>query len=341
MTKKSDLSDQLMEALEIIKRLPSHGNAKKITKDIFLELQSVGYEKTERSLQRLLERLTEARLIECDNRSKPYGYRLIQRDVLALGKFTEQEALMLAMVQDHLSAFLPPNAQKGLNGLFQHLNDYWAKNIHYDTEAEAISANKAKNWAKKVRFVPEVQQLQRPTLDSDVLSAVSEALYHDHYLTLHYQKAPSALGDEPLVKIRQRIMPLGLVQQGNRLYLVCRFNGYQNERNLALHRIQKAHKESERFERPKDFCLESYDGQGSFGFGRGTCQLTFSIQSDQVGLLIETPISDDQLLQYRPATEASSAYYDVTATVVDSLLLDRWLLGFGNAIFNIHRMAVV
>lgn len=35
-------------------------------------------------------------------------------------------------------------------------------------------------------------------------------------------------------------MPPGLAQQGVCLFLVCRFVGYENERSLALHRLNKA-----------------------------------------------------------------------------------------------------
>ncbi|WP_257266243.1 hypothetical protein [Endozoicomonas sp. ONNA2] len=40
---------------------------------------------------------------------------------------------------------------------------------------------------------------------------------------------------------RQTVMPLGLAQQGPRLFLVCRFKGYDDERNLAMHRMLSAH----------------------------------------------------------------------------------------------------
>ena len=60
-----------------------------------------------------------------------------------------------------------------------------------------------------------------------------------------------------------------LAQQGPRLYLVCRFDGYDNERSLALNRISSAAVSTLGFERPKDFDLQKYDADGRFGFGEG------------------------------------------------------------------------
>ncbi|MFM9726308.1 WYL domain-containing protein, partial [Streptomyces scabiei] len=65
------------------------------------------------------------------------------------------------------------------------------------------------------------------------------------------------------------VMPLGLAQQGQRMYLVCRFDGYDNERSIAVHRVRKASVSSFGFERPKEFKLSQYDADGRFGFGEG------------------------------------------------------------------------
>ncbi len=55
-------------------------------------------------------------------------------------------------------------------------------------------------------------------------------------------------------------MPLGLAQQGQRMYLVCRFDGYNNERSIAVHRVRKATVSSFGFERPKELIRTSSFG---------------------------------------------------------------------------------
>ena len=86
------------------------------------------------------------------------------------------------------------------------------------------------------------------------------------------------------------VTPLGLVQQGPHLYLVCRYRGYNNERNLAQHRILSAEMSTLTFDRPKEFDLKKYDDDGRFGFGKGEkIRLTFRIERAAGLLLLETP----------------------------------------------------
>ena len=76
-------------------------------------------------------------------------------------------------------------------------------------------------------------------------------------------------------------MPLGLVQQGQRMYLVCRFDGYDNERSLALHRLLSTRTSSFTFDRPKDFDLEQFDNDGRFAYGNGKLvRLSFRIEKE-------------------------------------------------------------
>jgi len=131
-------------------------------------------------------------------------------------------------------------------------------------------------------------------------------------------------------------MPLGLVQQRPRLYLVCRYKGFENERNLALHRILSAEMSSLTFERPKKFNLRQYDDDGRFGFGEGEkIHLTFHIDRDAGKYLLETPLSGDQQVR-----KCEDGRLIITATVVDSAMLERWLRGFGSLIDVIDKTRV-
>jgi predicted DNA-binding transcriptional regulator YafY len=125
-------------------------------------------------------------------------------------------------------------------------------------------------------------------------------------------------------------MPLGLAQQGPRMYLVCRFDGYDNERSLAVHRILSARASTLTFERPKDFDLKQYDDDGRFGYGDGErIRLSFRIEKAAGQHLLESPLSSDQQVVERDDS------YEITATVVDSDMLERWLRGFGNAVSEV------
>lgn len=131
-------------------------------------------------------------------------------------------------------------------------------------------------------------------------------------------------------------MPLGLAQQGPRLYLVCQFQGYDNLRNLALHRIQEARDTKIPFERPRDFNLAEYDADGRFGFGDGNkINLSFRITRNAGKHLYETPLSKDQVIQEE---KDSGQHLLVQATVVDTIQLEWWLRGFGEQIQDVEKM---
>ena len=133
-------------------------------------------------------------------------------------------------------------------------------------------------------------------------------------------------------------MPLGLAHQGPCLYLVCRYQGFDNERSLALHRMQSAEATTLSFERPKDFNLQKYDEDGRFLFGEGKrIRLKFRISQAAGKHLLESPLSTDQIARVIAAT----GQYEITATVVDSAVLQRWLLGFGDEVEGVRKIRCV
>jgi hypothetical protein len=178
-----------------------------------------------------------------------------------------------------------------------------------------------------VRVVSETQPLLPPQLAKGVLDNVTSALFDNHWLEVNYLNQK----DE---RQRTRVMPLGLAQQGPRLYLVCRFDGYDNQRILALHRFKSAQDSGQPFERP-DFNLASYDGEGHFAVGNGQrIRLQFDIDKGPGRHLLESPLSPVQNVQFTPTG------YTITATVQQTLLLDRWMNSFGGQVRNICKTAV-
>ena len=190
---------------------------------------------------------------------------------------------------------------------------------------EKGATQREREWLDKVRVVSTSQPLLPPKIVAGIFEKVSDALYNNRFLDLEYKNAAGK-------DTTSRVMPLGLAQQGPRLYLVCRFDGYENERCLALHRIVSAEISTLGFDRPKTFNLQKFDDDGRFGYGNGKrIQLRFRISKDAGFHLLESPLSSDQTV-----VELGDAY-DVTATVVDSAMLNWWLRGFGEEISKIVR----
>lgn len=320
MAVRPSTSETLTLAFEVLKRIPKH---RKVTaSELHQELISAGIERDIRTIQRNLEMLSEHFDIEKDSRSKPYGYSWHKHSpgFSLSGSLSPQESLLLCLAEQYLSNLLPSNVMNSLQGFFTEAK--YQLNPTKNTVKE-------RDWIEKVRVVSETQPLLPPAIDTEVFNIVSYALFHNRWLSIDYINAKQE-------KKNVRVMPLGLAQQGARLYLVCRFEGYENERSLALHRIQAAKASSFGFDRPQNFQLRQYDADGRFGFGEGeTCFLEFCIDKKAGNHLLETPLSEHQQVK------EFSDYYQISATVIRSKQLVQWLNSFGEDVWGVNILKSV
>ncbi len=319
MAKRSDTLETVLLAVELLRRIP---RGRKVTaSELHRQLKDAGIDRDLRTIQRQLEMLSEHFEIERDDRSKPYGYRwLEQAKALAVPNLTPQESLLLQLAQEHLKNLLPARLMKSMEGFFNQAK----RNLGSES-----SARLEREWPGKVRVVATSQPLLPPKIVPGVFEVVSEALYSNHWLHLDYRNSGGK-------RNKIEVMPLGLVQQGPRLYLVCRYRGYDNERNLALHRMLAAEMSTLTFDRPKAFDLKKYDDDGRFGFGQGEkIRLTFSITRGAGLHLLESPLASDQHV-----VDLENGRLEITATVIDSAMLDWWLRGFGDAVSVTQRQPV-
>lgn len=316
MAKRPDTLETALLAIELLRRIP---RGRKVTaSELHRQLRDAGIDRDLRTIQRQLDMLSGHFEIERDDRSKPYGYRwLEQAKALAVPTLTPQESLLLQLAEEHLKNLLPIRLMKSMEGFFGQAR----RNLGPDS-----SARLEREWPGKVRVVATSQPLLPPKIVPGVFEMVSEALYSNRWLQLDYRNSGGK-------RNKVKVMPLGLVQQGPRLYLVCRYRGYDNERNLALHRILSAEMSTLTFDRPKDFNLKKYDDDGRFGFGEGErVRLTFRIERDAGLHLLESPLSNDQQV-----IELEDGKLEIMATVVDSAMLEWWLRGFGDAVSHVSR----
>ena len=318
MAKRSDTTETALLAIELLRRIP---RTRKVTAaELHAQLKAAGIERELRTIQRQLEMLSRHFDIERDERSKPYGYRWLKDSRgFALPGLGTQESLLLQLSYEHLKNLLPTRVADAMEGFF----DQARRNL-----ADDGTARRENEWISKVRVVATSQPLLPPVIESGVFEAVSEALYDNRWLHLDYRNASGRLS-------RIEVMPLGLAQQGPRLYLVCRYRGYDNERSLALHRMSSAVVSTLGFERPQDFDLRQYDNNGRFGFGEGErVKLSFHVDKDHGLHLLESRLSADQQVE-----EFDDGTFRITATVVDSAMLDWWLRGFGDAVKDVVKNA--
>ena len=315
MAKRPDTKETLLLALELLRRIPR--GRKVSAPELHKQLAGAGVARDLRTIQRQLEMLIEHFDIERDDRNKPYGYRWKEGSKgLALPMLSEHESLLLTLAEQQLRNLLPSSLMKSMEGFFVQART----NLGPGT-----SAKREREWLSKIRVVRETQPLIPPKIVPDVFEEVSNALFGNRLLDLKYKNAAGKVTSAQL-------MPLGLAQQGPRLYLVCRFRDYDNERSLALHRIISAKASTLTFEHPKDFDLQKYDDDGRFGFGKGKhIRISFRITKAAGLHLLESPLSADQQVK-----ELANAY-EVSATVVDTAQLQWWLSGFGEQVSHVRR----
>ena len=317
MKSRQKNDETLKLSLELLKRIPkSH----KITaKELHSQLMNAGFERDLRTIQRQLKSLSETFDIELDDRSKPYGYKWKSESVgFSLPMLSEQESILLTLAEEYLSNLLPNNLMRSMHGFFEQAK--------YKLDQD--DKNSGREWINKVKIVSASQPLLPPTINKQIFSSVSQALYENKYLNISYENSQGYVS-------KSRVMPFGLAQQDVRLYLVCRYENYDDERNLALHRIKKAEVSTLTFTRPAKFNFKKYIQDGRFGFGDGKeIKLSFCISKDAGFHLNETPLSEDQTIKQQ------ESHYQVTTTVVDSDMLDGWLRSFGESLWGIKKQDI-
>ena len=278
-------------------------------------LATLGYERTLRTIQRLMDDLCGSFDIVRDDNSKPYGYRW-KPNARGLGMpaLADREALVLLLARQHLEPLLPRSVVKALDPLFHEARQRLDP-LHGNGQRAL------KSWPNKIAVVSQLQPLIPPKLAAGVLEEVTEALQGDLWLDIDYRNF------EQEARQNKRVMPLALVQQGVRLFLVCQFEGYVDRRHLALHRIGRARATGLPFERPA-FELKAYVNDGHFGFGQGErIALRLEVAPAVAELLQETPVAPDQRII--PTRNGRS---ELTATVVRSEQLRWWLRTYGDAV---------
>ena len=191
MTNKADTLETALMAIELLKRIPR--KSKITASDLHAQLTDKGMVRDIRTIQRLLEVLSERFDIERDDQSKPYGYRWKEVSAgLALPYLSEQESLLLQLAQQQLSLLLPSAMMRSLNTFFEQAR------CNLNTQS---TAKLAKQWMSKVRVVSTTQPLQPPIIQPEVFDAISNALYGNHWLDIVYK---NAAGD----KTTSEVMPL-------------------------------------------------------------------------------------------------------------------------------------
>lgn len=303
---ENGITDALL-IIEVLKQIPIR---RLITvAEIQNNLAASGYKLETRRLQRMLKNMCEHLdpLITCDKTSKPYGYQQkVPDSSISAMHLRPQECLMLLLFKENLKYQLPAPLVKSLQNLFDAAEN---------TFKRPTTTYHNKEWLQKVAFVSGTVPMLPPKITNRVFDAVSEALYLDKKLHVKFENSKGTTTEAD-------VSPLGLVQQEHRLYLVCKFDKYDNIRHLALHRIQTATLVDLEAERPADFSLDRYIKERHFNYSNGRhIRLILEFTNHETARnMQETPFNRTQKLE-----KIDDETWRLEAVVDDTVQLDGWI----------------
>ena len=310
MARQMNAINQALLYLEVIKRIPRHRFIS--TVEIQNSLRASGINVQILTLQRYLKQLYESGNLplERNDNGRPFSYRMgTDSTPFPFTKLSPQEALMLRLIEANLHYQLPGKLNRAMEPFFDA-----ARQTLSETQGKITHENE---WLNKVAVVSNTLPQIPPSIKPRIFEAVSNALFENKKLKITYQNAE---GKEKT----KTVSPMGLVQQDIRLYLVCRFDGYQDIRHLALHRIKNAELLTEPAQKELNFDIKTYVKEHHFNYTNSETKmvrLTLVFTNEATALnLTEAPFNRTQKIE-----KLEDGRYRLTVKIEDSLLLDGWI----------------
>jgi predicted DNA-binding transcriptional regulator YafY len=312
---KADYAYSLQRLFELLRLIPKPPVQRTIS-ELQEELSEVlGEPVDKRWMERSLQMLKDHFPIYVNDKSRPYGWRWEKGASFDIPGMTLSEAQTLALAEQHLKPLLPKTIWDALQGLFGQARKLLGMPQHH-TRGQ-------RTWLDKVRSVPAWQPLLEPSIDEAIRDTVYQALHTNRPFRAGYQKPWQ---DEP---VEYTIHPLGLVQRGQILYLVCVMEEFDDLRLLCLHRIRSAELLDEPQRSPPGFNLDQAIADGLFGMGGSneSIRLVARFYKPVAMHLLDTPLAEDQVME-----EVDDHHLQLTATVPHTAQLQWWLQSFASEV---------
>lgn len=308
----------LLRQWELLKLLPTAGDGKSaalLTK----ELKDKGYKISKRQIERDLIVLSDVFPLEINADVYPQGWKLLKGGSFDLPGMTLADAMSLHLVEETLKKLLPVSMFEGLESRFRQAERQL-------TELGKI--NRKANWAKKVRAVSPTMPMIPPSIKSEVISTIHEALLEDKMIEMDYVTHDGR-------ENKYRLNPLAIVNRGVVTYLVATTAKNEEPHLYVLHRIRHVERTYEAAKTPVNFDIDKYIEKGELHFGNGKqIKISAWVDEDLEKILSETPLSKDQKLI------EGGEFVKLTATVTETWQLKWWIMSQGNSIEVISPVAL-
>lgn len=291
---------------QLLKLIPTRAPGEE-TKVLTQQLQDAGFKVSKRTVERDLFDLSLQFPLQCNDKSKPFGWYWMRDASLDIPGISLAEALSLTLVETQLRQLLPAPLLESLQTRF---------NLAKNKLKAMDTINAGARWPDKVASVSAGMQLLPPKIDADLLNKVQQALLEDKQLDVSYHAL-----HQSAVK-HYRLNPLGLVQRGQVSYLIASAYPYNDPLRFAIHRFQEVEIIEISVVTPPEFNLQRYLANGAMAFSEGeTIKLEFSAKPVLANLLLETPLSADMV-----CVKLDNGDYHISATVHKGWQLNLWLM---------------
>jgi len=298
-----------IELLRLIPRFPQ----KKSLFDLRKALSELGYQVSDRTIQRDLKKLESIFGLICDDRSIPYGWSFAKdANYIELSALDESEAMFLSLFKGQFDGIINLKELPRINHLFER-----SKKILASKGSKKIS------WRKKIRFVDASHRYLPPMIDEALASKIIKATLNDVQILGTYRSRQSN-------KISQHIYnPLGLVSHGAVKRLICTRDQEDLIRQLPIHRFSAIEILASKAVIPQNFDLDVYIASGTLEYIHNTSITLVAEFHPKAGYhLYETPFSKNQKLSY----DNKRNKIILKVVVADTEVLRRWILSFGSQI---------
>lgn len=220
---------------------------------------------------------------------------------------TYDQALALQVLRRFASRQIPALVGSALDDLFTVSKDRL-------TQGERSEGRRHARWDRKIAVVDGAFERIRQPVNESIFQQVSQALFAEQLLEIVYRAS------------EQTVMPLGLVEAGDLIYLVAQVPRKPAAVMYRLDRMEQALATDRPFTYPRDFTLAAYVNQErKFDFfPRGNARVVLRFAPNAAHGVLEAPISHDQT-----SSTGDDGYATIRATVMLSERLRWWIRSYG------------
>jgi predicted DNA-binding transcriptional regulator YafY len=304
--------------LEILRLLPVRGRGLTPREIAEAGREQFRWEFTRRTLDRYLRQLHDDELIKVDGRERTGREGAEPQRWLAVAgrapdaRPSSEMAIAMVMLERMAKSLLPPEILEPLQTQFQAANELIRVQRHI---------RQGLRWPERVDFVSDSLSRVRQKVDPVILQTIQQALLRSEQIECRYATNADILANrKPRLTVRE---VRGLVQRGFTLYAVVTSPRHPN--NPRTYRLDRFHEVN----RLKGTTIEGAEaglrdwiaaGLLDFPFSDGECRFRARIDEHEQALLLEEPLSADQVIH----RERDGLY--VEATVRDTRALENYVL---------------